>query len=502
MSPDIASDLLQANQTGEEAYQKFRSERLEKESPETKFHNRMKKQNLKTFSSFTKRDNGNQKHNKELVLKADRNLFGHMILVSQSRNLHIKDVLAHPLGPLPWSLSNPDGSLRKTNKAALARELEKSASAVEDIGNLSACIIDGMSLVQKLKGDGKTFGEIAGSVLNFALHEGGKSTRIDVVFDVYRKTSIKNAERDNRGATSSTQWKNIAPGHNVVQWRKLLSNPESKTALIKFIVDQWKLPENLVKLQEKQLFVTCGETCYCLKKRDVKVVMELKCSHEEADTRMLLHATHASQNGYKTTVLVSEDTDVMVLCLGNCKKTNCTMYLKCGSQNRTRYINISTLAELHGDDLCDALVGLHAFTGCDSVSAFAGRGKLGAFKLLKGNRTYQEDFKSLGTSWDVSEHLHRAMESFVCQMYAPSSDICDINDLRYLMFCTKRGEMESSLLPPCRDCLQLHTQRANYQAAVWRQCLEGQPGIPDPKGHGWKTDDKGMLLVNSLQQYR
>lgn len=33
VSPDIASDLLQAQQTGEEAYQKFRSEHLEKESP-------------------------------------------------------------------------------------------------------------------------------------------------------------------------------------------------------------------------------------------------------------------------------------------------------------------------------------------------------------------------------------------------------------------------------------------------------------------------------------
>ena len=61
-------------------------------------------------------------------------------------------------------------------------------------------------------------------------------------------------------------------------------------------------------------------------------------------------------------------------------------------------------------------------------------------------------------------------------------------------FCTKRGEAESSLLPPCRDCLQLHIQRANYQTAVWRNCLEGQPDIPEPKGHGWTTDDKGMLL--------
>ncbi|KAJ8334734.1 hypothetical protein SKAU_G00403730 [Synaphobranchus kaupii] len=109
----------------------------------------------------------------------------------------------------------------------------------------------------------------------------------------------------------------------------------------------WKLPEYRIKLQDKQLFATCGETCYRLKKKDWKVVEELKSSHEEADTRMLLHANHASQNGYKTTVIVSEDTDVMILCLGHCKEINCAMYLKCGTHNRTRYINMSSLAELH-----------------------------------------------------------------------------------------------------------------------------------------------------------
>ncbi|KAJ8338104.1 hypothetical protein SKAU_G00370700 [Synaphobranchus kaupii] len=83
-------------------------------------------------------------------------------------------------------------------------------------------------------------------------------------------------------------------------------------------------------------------------------------------------------------------------------------------------------------------------------------------------------------------------------MYAPSSSVCDVNDLRYLLFCTKRGEVESSLLPPCRDCLQLHIQRANYQAAVWTHCLEGQPDIPEPNRHGWKTDDKGTHGQGSI----
>lgn len=201
-----------------------------------------------------------------------------------------------------------------------------------------------MGLVQRLKGDGKTFGAIAGSVLNMALHEGENSTRIDVVFDVYRNTSIKNAERCHCGSTGSTQWKNIAPGHSVVQWRKLLSNPESKTALIRFIVDQWKLLENQMKLQDKQLFATVGETCYCLRKKDWKIVEELKYSHEEADTCMLLYANHTSQNGYKSTVILSEDTDVMILCLGHCKKISCTMYLKCGTHTPKQ--NTSTLAAL------------------------------------------------------------------------------------------------------------------------------------------------------------
>ena len=34
-------------------------------------------------------------------MKADRRLFGNMVLIAQSRKLEIRDVLSHPLGPLP-----------------------------------------------------------------------------------------------------------------------------------------------------------------------------------------------------------------------------------------------------------------------------------------------------------------------------------------------------------------------------------------------------------------
>lgn len=249
---DITNDLLNARQFGEEAYHNFKTNRLEKDPPTVKFHDKLTKLNLKTFNHMNKKKVSKAK-SKEVVLKADRNLFGHMVIVAQSRQLHMSDVLAHPLGPLPWALSNGDGSLRKTNKAALARDLEKNVSPAEVIPEPSACIIDGMSVVQKMKANNKTFAQLAESVLFVVLHEGAQSLRIDVVFDVYLETSIKDAERCNRGSSSAIQFKNIAPGHNIQQWRKYLCSSRNKTSLIKFLVEEWKLPKHREKLHDKTL---------------------------------------------------------------------------------------------------------------------------------------------------------------------------------------------------------------------------------------------------------
>lgn len=65
----------------------------------------------------------------------------------------MKAVLCHPLGPLPWSLATPEGNLQKTNKAALAREMQRNVPIAEEIPKPSATLIDGMALVHKLKGD-------------------------------------------------------------------------------------------------------------------------------------------------------------------------------------------------------------------------------------------------------------------------------------------------------------------------------------------------------------
>ena len=92
----------------------------------------MTKINLKTFSQI-KRKSSIQRQAKEIVRKADRSLFGQTLIIAQSRQLHMKDVPSHHLGPLLWAFANIDGSLWKTKKAVLAREQEKLASPAEKI---------------------------------------------------------------------------------------------------------------------------------------------------------------------------------------------------------------------------------------------------------------------------------------------------------------------------------------------------------------------------------
>ena len=58
------------------------------------------------------------------------------------------------------------------------------------------------------------------------------------------------------------------------------------------------------------------------------------------------------------------------------------LFQRCVSQQMARYIDITKIVCAIGLQVCKALLGLHAFTGCDSVSSFAGIGKVKPLKIL------------------------------------------------------------------------------------------------------------------------
>ena len=158
-SNDVVKDLLGALVKGETAYTQFETERMLPGHTKA-FHDPIHRLKLQTFGSMKDTITTKTK-TKEAVLKADHRVFGQMVLIAKNRNLDMAEVLQHPLGPLPWSLANADSTVKKTNKAALARELEKKVAPVDTVEQPSAPVFDAMAVLQKMHGEGCTFEDVS-----------------------------------------------------------------------------------------------------------------------------------------------------------------------------------------------------------------------------------------------------------------------------------------------------------------------------------------------------
>ena len=291
-------------------------------------------------------------------------------------------------------------------------------------------------------------------------------------------------------------------------WKRYLSNGKNKADLVKFFCEQWQDSE---LFGEKlgiatHLFITCGTSCFRLwatRHQDlaaeeeqmvmnVQQVPQLTCNHEEADTRLLLHANHAASNGHNTVIIRSPDTDVALLTAALLQDISASILSRTGTKQRTRFIDVNAVAAKLQREVCSALPGLYAVTGCDTTSSFVGKGKTAALKLVQVNDNLREAMTNLGQSFTVTPETLLGCVLFVCALYG-RPDKVDANEVRYLLFCS--SALPAHLLPPILDALSKHVLHSNYQAAVWRRGLTAWPEVASPVGNGWKLNDHEELTL-------
>ena len=93
VSPEIERDLSRACLVGETAYQQFKKGRFKPEKPPVNVHHTLTKQKLKTFSDFNKTKDVKKSKGNKRVIRADLNLFARMIIIAESRQLQMQEVL-------------------------------------------------------------------------------------------------------------------------------------------------------------------------------------------------------------------------------------------------------------------------------------------------------------------------------------------------------------------------------------------------------------------------
>ena len=120
--------------------------------------------------------------------------------------------------------------------------------------------------------------------------------------------------------------------------------------------------------EDKQLVITDGEAV--LSKPLLSDLTSLApCIHEEADSRMSLHASHAAQHGHHAILIRTVDTDVVVLAvfLAQELQPEDKLWLAFGTGQSFRYLAAHEIAAGLGQEKPRAQPLFHALTGCDTV---------------------------------------------------------------------------------------------------------------------------------------
>ena len=125
---------------------------------------------------------------------------------------------------------------------------------------------------------------------------------------------------------------------------------------------------------------TIGQLVKVVEHTGVRERPELFSTHDEADTRILLHTIDLATT-HSRMIVRCDDTDVLVLLIYYCGKVmfaNCKVYMNAGhcskTTNRQRFIPIYEIASKIGQDVSICLPASHAISGCDTKSSLFKKG--------------------------------------------------------------------------------------------------------------------------------
>lgn len=213
-------------------------------------------------------------------------------------------------------------------------------------------------------GSAKTFQDYADNVFNHFILKKLKSVkRLDIACDVYKGDSLKKGAREQRGKGVRRK---VTPSTPIPKnWKSFLRVDQNKEELFHL------LSEQVVKIQhqpledQKEIYSTYEDSVYSNTGNSLSKLAPR--THEEADTRIMLHAYDASTSGYRRIMIRTEDTAVLVLAISIYHTILVDeLWVAFGFGKYLRYFPLHNIATGLGRDKCKALPLFHALTGCDT----------------------------------------------------------------------------------------------------------------------------------------
>ncbi|KAG7162580.1 Zinc finger protein 782-like 2 [Homarus americanus] len=412
-------------------------------------------------------------------------------IMATSKDIISRETLfSHELAPYPTALFDEGGEMRHTSKSVLKNRLlvpgDLRAKLTPEV-----IILDGSALLWAVPWpvSQATVSTYISTVVKNIIRRGERAPVLHVVFDRYYDISPKTCCRKARQ-------KRYAPVYNFSEESLQSDQVVDKKRIISLIVKQ------LCSIQVprgKQVIVTGPDA------HPIQVGIgpqQTAVTHEEADVIMAYHMLQEAAAGHSPIRIVCDDTDVFLILAHHlhARTNNIPHTVQVSMESCTRghaVVSINEVVKKHSSIIPNILAA-HALTGCDTVSSFAGIGKITALKTLEafpGSLDLGNPSASLDEVTDVSL-------KYVSALYNQTPGD-SLNNMRATIFTKQISNNKLrfprlSRLPPTMAAFRPHCGRAHYQTALWKSA--GMPSQPplDPLQYGWEMNGSTLTPVYSL----
>ena len=383
-------------------------------------------------------------------------LYQRLLATGIGGDIPLTDLFQFELCSFPPSLFDNHMRMRTGDKAELIHHLLKLVPACIVSSTLDMglqFIVDGGGLLHKFSWPKhSSYADICAMYTRHVISSYGHAL---VVFDGYHGSSTKDEAHRRRignaiGATVSVS----AEMRLTMSKKAFLANASNKQALINL------LAEDLVK-------------------------EEITVEHAEGDADYKICMLACLSATKKPTAVVAEDSDIFQLMTHHATGTSENLYMVTSKQ----MVCITTLKNSLDPALSEALLFLHALSGCDTTSRPYGIGKATVLMKYAALKRSTSIFMSPSSSKkDIAKAGEEALLVIYGCITSPS-----LNSARVATFqmkvATSARYVPPEKLPPTTDAASLHSYRTYHQVQGWRG------NDISPESWGWLVSSAGLVPI-------
>lgn len=387
------------------------------------------------------------------AVAVDPNLIFQRLCFLRKSNDELRQYFNYELAPYPLSLFDNAG-MRKTTKSTLYDIFEQCETDVNDVTKFFY-IIDGGMLLHRLKWEkNQKFIDIFQQYIRYLRNNYG--TNVKIVFDGYNNDGTKASERNRRYISNTSIdyfFEEDMPLNTTKE--KFLGNSKNKNRFINLFCK--KLAEN-----------------------------NIEWSQAESDADRLI-VQSALDSSFHDVVVVAEDIDVLVILMALAPDHKEIFFLKPVKNNvLQRVYSTKTMLIKYPNITKNHLFFIHAFTGCDTTSAFYNKGKNNFIKIFNNDQKLRAAAETFMIQEQSEEILFNGGIYCILTMYGAKT-AKNLNELRYKRFialASKDKSVQLSSLPPTEDAAKQHIKRVYLQVQQWKN-----NALISPEDWGWQLDN-------------